>query len=131
MRRPTHVTLMLLVGGMAAWAADPVSAAPLSQCGEASWYDHHGAATAFGGVIDANAMTAAHRSLPRGTMIRVENTMNGRAVMVEIVDRGPFTRGRVIDVSRAAAEELGFKGRGVTQVRITSIGVSEASVACR
>ena len=130
MRTHPYATLMLLVGALA-WAADPVAGAPLSQCGEASWYDHHGSPTAFGGVIDANAMTAAHRSLPQGTKIRVENTLNGRAVMVEIVDRGPFTRGRVIDVSRAAAEALGFKGQGITRVRITSIGVSEASSACR
>jgi rare lipoprotein A len=130
MRTRLHAILLILAGGLVTSSA-PVAAAPLSQCGEASWYDHHGQATAFGGVIDANAMTAAHRSLPQGTKIRVENTMNGRAVLVEVVDRGPFTRGRVIDVSRAAAEELGFKGRGVTRVRITSIGVSEASLACR
>lgn len=130
MRRHTQAVLMLLIGAIAQ-AADAAPGAPLSQCGEASWYDHHGLPTAFGGVIDANAMTAAHRSLPQGTMVRVENTLNGRAVVVEIVDRGPFTRGRVIDVSRAAAEELGFKGRGVTRVRITSIGISEASAACR
>ena len=122
----------ILVGGIVAWAADRRwRRRRCRNAGKRRGMTITERATAFGGVIDANAMTAAHRSLPQGTKIRVENTLNGRAVMVEIVDRGPFTRGRVIDVSRAAAEELGFKGRGVTRVRITSIGVSEAPLACR
>jgi rare lipoprotein A len=131
MRTRVHVIVPILASSLVAMITPPVMGAPLSQCGEASWYDRHGSPTAFGGVIDANAMTAAHRSLLQGTRVRVENMLNGRAVIVEIVDRGPFTRGRVIDVSRAAAEQLGFKARGVTRVRITSIGVSEASAACR
>ncbi|ALK10073.1 RlpA-like protein precursor [Blastochloris viridis] len=63
-------------------------------------------------------MTAAHRSLPFGAQVRVTNLRNGRAVVVRINNRGPFIRGRIIDLSYGAARELGFVDRGVTQVRI-------------
>jgi rare lipoprotein A len=67
-------------------------------------------------------MTAAHRSLPFGTVLSVENLKNGRRVMVRINDRGPFVGGRIIDVTRAAASRLGFLKDGVTKVRLTVIG---------
>jgi rare lipoprotein A len=101
-------------------AQDP--AAALTQCGEASWYDHAGRPTADGGTVDPSTMTAAHPSLPFGSKVEVENLDNGKSVVVEIDDRGPFTDGRIIDLSRAAAEELAFKDDGVTQVRLTSVG---------
>jgi len=98
----------------------PLSASALDTCGEASWYDHAGLPTANGGVVDPSTLTAAHRTLPFGTHVRVENLDNGRDVTVRIDDRGPFVDGRIIDVSRAAVE-LGFKDDGVAQVRITLI----------
>ena len=64
--------------------------------------------TTSGEAFNPESMTAAHRSLPFGTMVRVTNTQNGRSIVVRIIDRGPFTRGRVIDVTPAAARALGF-----------------------
>jgi len=82
--------------------------------GSASYYGRrfHGRRTANGERFDMNALTAAHRTLPFGSMVRVTNPANGRSVTVRINDRGPFARGRVIDVSRAAAKELGLIQRG-------------------
>lgn len=86
--------------------------------GGASWYGpgFHGRRTASGERFDMHALTAAHRTLPFGTLVRVHSLVNGREVDVRITDRGPFSRGRVIDVSRAAAEELGMLGMGFKQV---------------
>lgn len=86
--------------------------------GKASWYGprFHGRRTASGERYDQHALTAAHRTLPFGTLVRVRSLVNGREVDVRINDRGPFTRGRVIDVSRAAAEQLGMLGIGVKDV---------------
>jgi rare lipoprotein A len=82
------------------------------QHGEASWYGpgFHGRRTASGERFDTNAMTAAHRSLPFGTRVRVVNKSNGQSVVVRINDRGPYARGRVIDLSRASAQALGISG---------------------
>ena len=86
--------------------------------GGASWYGpgFHGRRTASGERYDMNAMTAAHRTLPFGTLVRVHSLVNGREVDVRITDRGPFSHSRVIDVSRAAAEELGMLGLGFKEV---------------
>jgi rare lipoprotein A len=86
--------------------------------GGASWYGpgFHGRRTASGERYDMNAFTAAHRTLPFGTLVRVHSLVNGREVDVRITDRGPFSRSRVIDVSRAAAEELGMLGSGFKEV---------------
>lgn len=92
-------------------------ASPVYQCGKASWYAL-GGITASGERADANALTAAHRTLPFGTKVRVHNMANGKSVTVRINDRGPFVRGRVIDVTKAAAHELGFIRKGVTRVRV-------------
>jgi rare lipoprotein A len=93
-----------------------------SGVGVASFYGHkdgyNGARTASGERYDRNSLTAAHRTLPFGTHVRVTNLRNGRSVVVRINNRGPFVRGRIIDVSYAAARELGFVDRGVTQVRV-------------
>ena len=89
--------------------------------GQASFYAdrYHGRQTASGERHDRNALTAAHRSLPFGTHVRVTRLDNGRETVVRINDRGPFVRGRVIDVSRRAAEELDMIGPGVVNVRLT------------
>jgi rare lipoprotein A len=90
------------------------------QHGMASWYGgkHHGRGTASGERFDKTAMTAAHRWFPFNTRVRVTNQRNGRAVIVRITDRGPFVRGRIIDVSEAAAEQLGMKRAGVAPVKV-------------
>ena len=86
--------------------------------GGASWYGpgFHGRRTASGERYDMNAFTAAHRTLPFGTWVRVHSLVNGREVDVRITDRGPFIRSRVIDVSRGAAEALGMLGLGFKEV---------------
>ena len=92
-----------------------------SQCGKASWYSA-GSRTANGEKMNAGALAAAHRSLPFGTHVRVENLANHRSVVVRINDRGPFVGGRVIDVTRGAAERLGMINSGVARVRVTVVG---------
>ena len=94
-----------------------------SETGEASYYAqaHHGKRTASGERFDQHALTAAHRTLPFGTQVRVTNLNNERSVVVRINDRGPFVRGRIIDVSRAAAERLGMLRAGVAPVRIEAL----------
>lgn len=89
--------------------------------GEASWYGpgFHGNRTASGEVYDMEAMTAAHKRLPFGARVRVLNMDNGREIEVRINDRGPFARGRIIDLSRAAAREIGMLGSGTARVRIS------------
>jgi len=91
-----------------------------TQNGLASWYGpgFHGNRSASGEVFNQNALTAAHRSLPFGTRVRVTNMNNGRSVIVRINDRGPFSRSRVIDLSRAAAGEIGMISSGTAQVRL-------------
>ena len=86
--------------------------------GGASWYGpgFHGKRTASGERYDMNALTAAHKTLPFDTMVRVKSLVNGREVLVRITDRGPFIRNRVIDLSRAAAAELDMLGLGFKQV---------------
>jgi len=74
--------------------------------------------TASGERFNPRALTAAHRTLPFGTKVRVTNVRSGRSVTVRINDRGPFVHGRVIDVSQAAAEELGIVGRGIAKVKL-------------
>ena len=89
----------------------------------ASWYGvpYHGRTTASGEMYNMHSMTAAHRTLPFGTKVRVCNTSNKRCVDVRINDRGPFVHGRDIDLSRAAAEEIGLRSAGVGQVTIQRI----------
>ncbi|OQM76340.1 septal ring lytic transglycosylase RlpA family protein [Manganibacter manganicus] len=85
------------------------------RCGGASWYALH-SRTASGERMNPAAMTAAHRTLPFGTRIKVTNRNNGRSVVVRINDRGPFVKGRVLDLSRAAARRLGFVKSGHTAI---------------
>jgi rare lipoprotein A len=88
--------------------------------GQASWYGprFHGRRTASGERYDQHALTAAHKTLPFGTLVRVRSLVTGKEVDVRVTDRGPFVRGRIIDVSRAAAEALGMTGLGVKQVSL-------------
>ncbi|MFT0859039.1 septal ring lytic transglycosylase RlpA family protein [Ancylobacter sp. G4_0304] len=88
--------------------------------GMASYYGY-GGRTANGERHSPQAMTAAHRSLPFGTKVRVTNESNGKSVVLRINDRGPFVRGRVIDVSTAAADTLGFRKRGVAKVSLAVV----------
>lgn len=92
-----------------------------SETGVASWYGKkfHGRKTASGERYNQNKMTAAHRTLPFGTRVRVKNRDNGKSVVVTINDRGPFKKGRVIDVSRAAAKKLDMINSGTARVRIS------------
>ncbi len=94
------------------------------QCGGASWYGpgFHGKKTASGQKFNQNAMTAAHRSLPFGTVVKVTNQKTGKVVKVTITDRGPFHKGRIIDLSAAAAAQLGTKQAGTGKVCIAALG---------
>jgi rare lipoprotein A len=103
--------------------AKPTPGPSGGQTGEASWYGepHHGRTTASGEIYDMNKLTAAHRTLPLGTRVLVTNLKNGRAVEVRINDRGPSVDGRIIDLSFAAAKELGAVPSGTIPVRIRVI----------
>jgi rare lipoprotein A len=94
------------------------------QFGVASYYArrHHGRRTANGERFDMDQLTAAHRTLPFGTVVRVTDVASGRSVVVRINDRGPYAAGRVIDLSRAAARQLGMLDAGVTKVRLDVVG---------
>ena len=99
------------------------------QRGIASWYgkDFHGKKTSNGEIYDMYAMTAAHKTLPLGTYVRVHNLENNRRVDVRINDRGPFVRGRIIDLSYRAANEIGIVGPGTARVEITALATAVAS----
>lgn len=88
------------------------------QSGKASWYGpgFHGRKTASGEVFNANKLTAAHRSLPFGTKVKVVNKRTGESVVVRINDRGPYAHGRIIDLSRASAQAIGITGIGVVDI---------------
>jgi len=91
----------------------------------ASWYGGNdgfeGKPTASGEIFDGRKMTAAHRALPLGTWIDVENVATGRTARVRINDRGPFAKGRILDLSRVAAEKLGVVGPGTARIRLTVV----------
>ena len=89
-----------------------------AQTGVASIYAYTGTRTANGEHVSSNAMTAAHRSLPFGVRVRVTNLRNGRSAVVRINDRGPFVKGRIIDVTPAAAHALGFSGLAPVKVDV-------------
>ena len=91
------------------------------ETGIASWYgpNFHGGRTANGEIFDENALTAAHRTLPLPVNVRVTNLDNGKSIILRVNDRGPYAKGRIIDVSKAAAKLLGFSGQGTAKVRVT------------
>ena len=122
-RLPTTVTiiaafLFLADAGSATHAAESWK----DQTGIASTYSGKGGKTTSGEKTDPEGMTAAHRSLPFGTIVRVTNSQNDRSVLVRINDRGPFTRGRVIDLTPAAARVLGFSG--LARVRLSVVAAT-------
>ena len=98
---------MIAVGLLGAAAIVPVESAKADQRGHASWYSLPANKTANGERMNPNDLTAAHRSLPFGTRVLVENLSNGQSVVVRINDRGPFTGGSIIDLSKAAAASIG------------------------
>lgn len=114
----TGVVLILsgCAGGSGEMSSDPGSV----QEGQASYYAHkfHGRQTASGEIYDENQMTAAHKTLPFGTRVRVTNLANGKKAIVRINDRGPFVKGRIIDLSYQAAGELDCITQGVVGVRV-------------
>ena len=131
--RNQWITAILLVSIVIAAActqqkAPSVSRAPAErrhvETGQASWYGkaHQGELTASGERFDMNALTAAHRTLPFGTIVRVTHLKTGKSVNVRINDRGPFSNGRIIDLSYEAARRLGIVDRGTARVELTVIG---------
>ncbi|PYV18914.1 MAG: septal ring lytic transglycosylase RlpA family lipoprotein [Acidobacteria bacterium] len=98
------------------------------EVGIASWYgeEFDGNSTASGKLFDLNGLTAAHRSLPMGTRIQVTNLRNQRSMVLTVNDRGPFVRGRLVDVSKAAAFRLGFMASGRALVKIRVVGHPES-----
>lgn len=109
-------------------APDPLTQAPRDvEEGMASWYGarFHGRLTANGEVFDIDALTAAHPTLPMPSLARITRLDTGASVIVRINDRGPFVEGRIIDLSRAAAEALGFLGEGLAEVRVEAYGPAD------
>lgn len=125
------LSLALLLSGCA--KKRPASQAPSlprigqSESGIASWYGHpyHGRRAANGEIYDMEKLTAAHRTLPFNTWVRVLNLRNNKAVEVRITDRGPFIEGRIIDLSRAAARQIEMIGPGIGPVRLTVVAVGD------
>jgi rare lipoprotein A len=109
---------VLLLGGCSRVAVAPTPGKP--QTGMASWYGpgFHGQRTSSGQIYDQHALTAAHQTLPLGTRVRVTNLDTGKSVDVDVTDRGPFAKGRVIDLSYEAARTVGMIGPGTARVKI-------------
>ncbi len=104
-----------LTPGQTEWEVSSV------QHGKASWYGircNGGTRTASGERLRDGAATAAHKTLPMGTQVRVTNLANGKSEVVRINDRGPYSKGRVIDVTEGVAQRLGFRGRGIVSVKV-------------
>ena len=127
-RRHSMILVALLVAGFifSIWERTPAGSgknnAPI-QRGLASWYGpgFHGEPTAQGELFNMHALTAAHRSLPLGTRVRVTNLENGRSVVVRINDRGPYKRGVIIDLSRRAASQIGMIQDGRVRVEVATV----------
>lgn len=113
-------TLLSLLTGCASGLIDPNG---YDETGTASYYGakHHGKRTASGELFNQNALTAAHRRLPFGTRVQVTNLGNDTSVVVRINDRGPYAHGRLIDLSRKAAEQLGMLRSGTARVRVQAL----------
>ena len=123
---PQRIGASAIVVGLATIisAAGIEASTAASQCGKAAWYEA-GGLTASGERNAAGALTGAHPTLPFGTRVSVENLGNGKSAVVRINDRAPFVNGRIIDVSRAAAEQLGLIQAGVARVKVTVIGAAD------
>jgi rare lipoprotein A len=115
--------------------AEPITNGPdvsdFEQKGRASWYGRmfHGRKTASGEKFNMNALTAAHRTLPLASWVRVTNEANHKTVVVKINDRGPYVKGRIIDLSYAAAAKLGMRSDGTQKVKIEGLSQEEAREA--
>jgi len=122
-RAPAVAVGCLLFAAPAAAKPDPT----IVTIGTASWYGawHHGKPMANGRPFDMNADTVAHRTLPLGTCVRVENLANGRSVVAAVTDRGPYVGNRILDASRGVARALGFEQAGLARVSITSVACRE------
>ena len=109
----------------------PAESYTFEESGIASWYgpNFHGKPTANGEVFDQNELTAAHRTLQLPSLIRVTNLENGRSLVLRVNDRGPFSRGRVLDVSKRGAELLGFKNQGTARVKIQVLSQESRAIA--
>ena len=112
------IPLVLLFLGLSMTTANAVHSKTSVQTGTASWYGSECSKTAGGEHYNPNALTAAHRTLPLGTIVEVRNKNNGRAVKVRIKDRGPYCKGRIIDVSKAAAQQLQMIHSGTAPVDV-------------
>jgi len=127
-------SLLLVDCGRKHHSSGAIPSAPALHSGEtglASWYGHpyHGRAAANGEIYDMEKLTAAHRTLPFGTWVRVTNVSNEKSVEVRITDRGPFVGGRIIDLSHAAAEAIDMIGPGVARVRLDIISAPALATA--
>ncbi len=111
-RRALHLFLGVLLV-----SAGKLSATPAAECGMASWHGGHGI-TAEGCRWRSTDLLAAHRTLPLGSKVRVTNVRNGHQTIVRIADRGPYLRRRIIDLSPAAAREIGMYDAGIALVRV-------------
>jgi len=116
---------MLLMFTVSAFAGKPQPKDPKKitreQVGKASWYSvrtNSGSKTASGKKLTNKAPVAAHKTLPLGAKVKVTNLKNGKDEIVTIIDRGPYVRGRIIDVSVGVADRLGFKNQGIAEVKI-------------
>lgn len=109
--------LLFIMAGSSTFAQEPLT-------GKASYYANkfHGRRTSDGSIYHRDSMTCAHRTLPFGTILKVRNVKNGKEVIVKVNDRGPFCKGRIVDLSYAAARELGIIASGVASVEATQIG---------
>ena len=121
------VVSLVFLCAVAAWGSD------FEREGLASWYGgkFHGRLTANGERFDADDLTAAHKTLPFGTVLKVTNIDNGRSVTVRINDRGPFVENRIIDLSRGAAEKIEMTGTGVAPVTLRVIHPGDAPPGTR
>jgi rare lipoprotein A len=112
--------IVLLITASSSLFAETAATPGTELQGLASWYGgkFHGRLTSSGEIFDTNDMTAAHKTLPFGTIVKVTNEDNGKTAIVKITDRGPFVEGRIIDLSRAAAMQLDMVGTGVARVSL-------------
>ena len=129
---PLVAVLFRLVSSPAAWADErPARQTPAGQTGIASWYgyQHNGRRTASGEIHNSRLATAAHRSLPFGSVVKVTDLDSGATVVVRVNDRGPYVKGRIIDLSERAARDLGIFGAGLARVSIEPITSREQTCA--
>ena len=115
---------LALLGVLAFSIVAPLSAASAEE-GMGTIYALHGEGTASGEYADPDGLTAAHRTLPFGTLVKVTNKRNGKTVVLKITDRGPFARKFIIDMTPAGAHALGFYSAGVTPVSLEVVGKAD------